>query len=164
VVLRLLDMLPENGDALLMPILFAFKVVQGVCTVQSNIAFGSMTADSIDEHELATGDRQEGVFFAASSFATKAPVGIGNIIAGICLQLMAWPTGQTIRTAADIPPEKLVQLGLLVGPGVAVCALLCFWCYARYTLTRTMHEDILEELMARRRRGSQEGESLTTGV
>jgi GPH family glycoside/pentoside/hexuronide:cation symporter len=153
VILRLVDWLPANGDEVLMPILFSMKVIQGVCTVQSNIAFGSMTADSIDEYELESGARQEGIFFAASSFATKAPVGIGNIIAGIGLELIDWPIGPEIRTAADIAPDKLIQLGLMVGPGVAVCALLCYWCYAQYQLTREGHATILEEL--RRRRSQQ---------
>jgi Na+/melibiose symporter-like transporter len=146
VVLRLLGWLPENGDDLLVPILFVMRIIQGVCTVQSNIAFGSMMADSIDEHELETGVRQEGVFFAASSFATKAPVGIGNIIAGFGLELIAWPIGAEIKTAADIAPEKIVYLGILVGPGVAACAILCFWCYSYYKLTRERHAEILEEL------------------
>ncbi len=150
VVLRLLGWLPENGDDLLMPILLTLKVIQGIGTVQSNIAFGSMTADSIDEQELKTGLRQEGIFFAASSFAGKAPVGIGNIIAGVGLELIDWPTGNAVRTAADIPPDKIVKLGLLVGPGVAVCALLCFWCYAQYGLTKERHAEIIATLRNRR--------------
>jgi len=150
VVLRLLGWLPENGDDLLVPILFAMKIIQGIGTVQSNIAFGSMSADCIDEQELQSGSRQAGVFFAASSFAGKAPVGIGNIIAGFGLEFIDWPVGDTIRTAADIAPDKLVKLGLLVGPGVAVCALLCFWCYTQYGLTRERHEEILEELHRRK--------------
>ncbi len=150
VLLRLAGWLPENGDDLLVPILFAMRVVQGICTVQSNIAYGSMMADCIDEHELEAGKRQEGIFFAASSFTTKAPVGIGNIIAGFGLELIDWPIGPEIRTAADVAPETLVHLGILVGPGVAACALLCFWCYSYYKLTRERHAEILVELRGRR--------------
>ncbi len=146
VVSRLMGWLPENGEDLLVPILFAIRVVQGICTVQSNIAYGSMIADTVDENELESGSRQEGIFFATSSFATKAPVGIGNIIAGFGLDLIDWPIGSQIRTAADIAPEKIMYLGVMVGPGVAASGLLCYWCYARYRLTRERHAEILEQL------------------
>jgi GPH family glycoside/pentoside/hexuronide:cation symporter len=150
VVLRLLGWFPENGSELLVPLLFSIGVIQGICTVQSNIAFGSMNADCVDEHELTSGRRQEGIFFAASSFATKAPVGIGNIIAGFALQLIDWPVGEEIKTAADIAPAKIFELGLFVGPGIAASALICMWCYSRYTLTREGHQEILITLAARR--------------
>ncbi len=39
-----------------------------------------MMADCADEHELATGNRQEGMFFAASSIAIKAAFGIGSFV------------------------------------------------------------------------------------
>lgn len=85
VVLRLLDWLPENGSDLLVPVLAAMRIVQGVCTVQSNVAYGSMVADIVDEHEYNIGKRQEGIFFSASSFSAKAPTGLGTIIAGFGL-------------------------------------------------------------------------------
>lgn len=150
VVLRLLGWFPDNASELLVPLLAAMRVFQGLCTVQSNVAYGSMMADVVDEHELDTGKRQEGIFFAASSFSVKAPVGLGTIIAGFGLELIDWPTGQHIRTAADVPPETIAQLGILYGPFVAGFGLVCVWCYAHYDLSRHRHEKILEELRARR--------------
>lgn len=150
IVLRMMDMLPENGAYWLVPVLFAMRVVQGVCTVQSNVAYGAMVADTIDEHELDTGTRQEGIFFSASSFSAKAPVGIGNIIAGFGLEFIDWPTGPGIKTAADVPPETIVDLGILFGPFVALFGLVCVWCYWHYDLTRERHAEIQIELERRR--------------
>ena len=113
IVLRLLGWFPENGDDLLIPLLVSIKLIQGACTVQANVAFGSMVADVIDEYEYNTGKRQEGIFFAASSFSAKATSGVGNIVAGFALDLIAWPRGPHIRSAADIPPETMVNLGLV---------------------------------------------------
>ena len=129
VALRLLGWFPENADALLLPLLVAIRVVQGVCTAQAPIATGSLVADTADEHELDTGRRQEGVFFAAASFAQKAASGSGNIVAGFALDLIDWPRGPHIRTAADVPPETLVDLGLVYGPYVAGFALVALWCF-----------------------------------
>jgi GPH family glycoside/pentoside/hexuronide:cation symporter len=150
IVARLLDVFPENGDAWLVPTLIVMRVIQGASTVQANVAFGSMVADTIDEHELATGKRQEGIFFASSSFSAKAASGMGNIIAGFALDLISWPRGREIKTAADVPPEAIFDLGMLYGPYVAGCGFISVWCYTRYRLTRARHEEILRELYLRR--------------
>jgi Na+/melibiose symporter-like transporter len=150
IVLRLLGLFPENGDALLVPLLIAIRVIQGASTVQANVAFGSMVADTIDEHELNTGKRQEGIFFASSSFAAKAASGMGNIIAGFALDLIDWPRGRHIKSAADVPVEAIVDLGMLYGPYVAGCGIFSVFCYTRYRLTRELHEEILKALYARR--------------
>ena len=152
IVARLLDWLPANGEPLLIALLVGMKVIQGASTVQANVAFGSMVADIIDEHEYTTGKRQEGIFFAASSFSAKATTGIGNVIAGVALDLISWPRGAHIRTAADVPPETLVNLGLVYGPVVAAFGFVSIWCYTHYRLTRERHAEILEELGRRRTR------------
>ncbi len=145
-----MEWFPENGDPLLIALLIAIKVIQGACTVQANVAFGSMVADIIDEHEYETGKRQEGIFFAASSFSAKATSGIGNVIAGIALDVISWPRGAQIKTAADVPPETLVNLGLVYGPIVAAFGFVSIWCYTHYRLTRQRHAEILTELARRR--------------
>ena len=150
VVLRLTDYFPENGTFLLIPLLVAFRVIQGASTVQANVAFGSMVADCVDEHELATSKRQEGIFFAAVSFSGKSASGFGNIIAGFGLDIIGWPRGPEIRSAADVPAETLVELGIMYGPVVAGLGLVSAWCYTNYKLTRKGHEEILVELRARR--------------
>ncbi len=150
VVLRLTDYFPDNGDVLLLPLLIVFRVIQGASTVQANVAFGSMVADCIDEHELDTGERKEGIFFAASSFSSKASSGVGTIIAGFGLDIINWPRGTGIKTAADVAPETLVNLGILYGPVVAALGIVSAWCYTNYKLTQRRHEEILRELHERR--------------
>lgn len=150
IVLRMLDVLPDNGDGLLVVFLVAMKLIQGMCTVQANVAFGSMVADIVDEYELETGKRQEGIFFAASSFSAKATSGVGSIVAGFALDIIDWPRGAHIRTAADVPAETIVDLGIVYGPLVASFGFLSIWCYSHYTLTRERHAEILDILEARR--------------
>ena len=110
-----MDYLPENGAPLLVPILVGFKFCQGVIVQQALVSFGSMMADVVDEHELASGRRQEGVFFGAVAFSGKGASGIGTGFAGLGLTLISWPTG---LAAHEIPPEVLTRLGLFYGPVV----------------------------------------------
>ena len=150
VVLRLLELFPANGTTALITTLVCMKFAQGLLLQQAFISFGSMMADITDEHEYQTGVRQEGIFFGAIAFSAKATSGFGNFIGGLGLDLIAWPTGPEIRTAADIPPDTLINLGLLYGPIVSAFAIISLWCYSHYKLTRARHTDILKILHERR--------------
>jgi len=146
VLLRLMDLFPENNTQTLMVTLLIIRFIQGFTVVQALVSFGSMVADIVDQHELQTGMRQEGIFFGAVSFANKTTTGLGTLIGGVALDLISWPTGTAIKTAADVPPETLFNLGLLFGPIVSGFAVLSVWCYSHYNLTREQHQDILDSL------------------
>jgi len=150
VMLRLLDLLPENGTAQLLYTLITMKFIQGILLQQAFVSFGSMMADVADEHEYETGVRQEGIFFGAIAFSAKATSGFGNFIGGIGLDVISWPRGQGIQTAADIPPETLMNLGILYGPTVSAFAIISLWCYSHYKLTKERHAEILAVLHERR--------------
>ena len=122
------------------------KFIQGFGVVQALIAFNSMVADVVDEHELITGLRQEGIFFSSVSFSNKMTSGIGTVAAGFALALIDWPTGADVQTAADIGAETIAWLGLIYGPIVSGFALVCVYCYSKYGLNRQRHADIVAEL------------------
>ena len=149
VVLRLQEMFPENGTAALVTTLATIKLLQGIGVVQALVSFPSMVADIVDENELKTGKRQEGIFFGAVSFSSKATSGLGNIVAGVGLDLIAWPRGIDIQTAADVPAQTIVNLGVLYGPVVAGFAVVSVWCYTHHKLDRKGHAEIVVALEAR---------------
>ena len=146
VVLRLQGWFPENGTAELLYSLIAIKFIQGLGVVQALIAFNSMVADVVDEHELITGMRQEGIFFSSVSFSNKMTSGIGTVAAGFALAFIDWPTGADVQTASDIGAETIAWLGLIYGPIVSGFALVSAYCYSKYDLNRQRHAEIVEEL------------------
>jgi glycoside/pentoside/hexuronide:cation symporter, GPH family len=152
VLLRLAGWFPENGTAELFWILLLARFLMGLGAIQSNVSFNSMMADIADQHELETDRRQEGIFFGAISFSAKGTSGLGNLVAGIGLDIIAWPRGADIRSAADVPPETIVHLGILYGPLVAAFALVALWFLSHYELTRERHAEI-QAALAERRRG-----------
>jgi GPH family glycoside/pentoside/hexuronide:cation symporter len=162
VVLRLVGWFPENADTIsvgqiemktILPLLVAVKVIQGFSTAQANVGYGSMMADVCDEHEHQTGRRQEGAFFAAVAFSAKATSGFGAVIAGWALEIINWPTGPEIRTAADVPPETLMNMGFFYGPMIASLGFISVLFYMGYRLTPKRHAEMLVELADRRRNG-----------
>lgn len=146
ILLRFKGWIPENGTQELVITLVSLKILQGFLAAQSLVSFNSMLADIADEHELKTGKRQEGIFFAAASFATKTTSGIGSFIAGVGLDLINWPRGSHIQSAADIPIETLAWLGLLYGPIVAGCAVFNVLFNLQCKMTRAGHEETIRKL------------------
>ena len=160
VVLRLLGLFPENADPMLVPILVCFKFCQGIIVVQALVTFGSMMADVVDEHELGSGRRQEGIFFGAVAFSGKAASGVGNMVGGAGLDIIGWQGGAKLLPA-DIAPDLLVRLGVFYGPVVAGFAVVSVWCYTHYHLDRAKHRQIVAELaVARATREKSTGEPL----
>jgi Na+/melibiose symporter-like transporter len=118
----------------------AFSVVAGLVTA------GSMMADIADEHELATGLRQEGLFFGALAFAVKASSGLGTFVAGVGLDAISFPTN---ALPGSVPPATVDSLAFLYGPGIGGLAVVAVAFLAQYRITRRRHREIAEELARR---------------
>ncbi len=150
VFLRFFGVLPENGTTELAAVLTAIKFVQGMFAAQSLVSFHSMIADIADQHELSTGKRQEGIFFAAGSFASKSTSGLGSFLAGIGLDIIQWPTGDHIQTTADVPVHTLANLGLMYGPIVSGFAVISVLLVVQCKMTRREHEEVVTQLESMR--------------
>ena len=83
----------------------------------------------------------------AVTFTQKAASGIGGFVAGIAIDLIAFPRGVQV---SEVPAEKLFALGLAVGPGMLAFYLLLLFFLARYTITRAQHQQTLAALDARK--------------
>ncbi len=118
----------------------------GLAISQLIVAINSMLADIADEHELETGKRTEGVFFGAYAFVIKATAGIGAAASGLVLDLINWPAGEHIRSAADVPQESLLALSIVAGPAFAIGLLPALWLFAQYQLSHARHAEILSQL------------------
>jgi Na+/melibiose symporter-like transporter len=145
--LRFLDVLPENGDPLLLVILVGNGVfAAGVAVVQGIIA-SSIVADLLDDHELRTGYRQEAMFNAALSFAGKAVSGVGAILGGLIITLIAFPMGVA---PSEIPGDAILRLGIVVGVALPALYVIPILLVTRYRITRERHAEIRAALDARR--------------
>jgi GPH family glycoside/pentoside/hexuronide:cation symporter len=144
--LRLFGLFPENDSALVFPILCAFKGFSYCMSAMMVISIASTLADVTDEHELLTGRRQEGVFFAARAFFGKLTTGLGHLLAGIGMDFIAFPTGSE---AGEIAPDIIYQFGILAGPLTLVPGLVSIVFYLKYRIDETRHDEIRLALEAR---------------
>jgi Na+/melibiose symporter-like transporter len=147
IFLRLLGWFPENGAPALLPLLFVHAVLLVTAAVSIGIIVASMIADVVDENELVTGQKQEGMFQAAVAFAVKAASGLGTLVAGMALDVIQFPRGAEIGA---VPVDKVRALGLAVGPGLMIFYFLTLFFMTRYRITRDRHRQVLAELERRR--------------
>ena len=148
IFLRLLGAMPPNGHPALMPLLIGHSVILVTGLIILGILLSSMIADVVDESELVTGKRQEGMFSSVIAFTSKATSGVGGFLAGVALDVIAFPKSAAPGT---VPDDKLFLLGLAVGPCVFVLFLLSLVFLRRYRITRARHAEILDEIARRRR-------------
>ena len=146
IVLRLFGLFPENGSALVFPLLCVFKGISYCMSAMMVISIASTLADVTDEHELLTGRRQEGIFFAARAFFGKLTTGLGHLLAGIGMDAIAFPTGSK---PGELDPETIFQFGVLAGPLTLLPGLVSIAFYLRYTIDEARHDEIREALAAR---------------
>jgi len=148
--LRLLGWLPAEGQALVLA-LSAAGALGGTLMTVAAVAFMSMMADAVDEHELLFGSRREGLYFAGWAFAGKAATGGGALISGLMLQAIAFPAKLAGEGAsAALPAGTAEWLGFCYGPAATVLALLGVLIVWRYPLNRQKHAAILATLAQRR--------------
>ena len=146
IFLRLLGVMPANGTSLLLLLLFLDILVIVAIIVIVQIVVASMLADIVDEHELHTGKRQEGLFLSALSFTGKATSGLGGLLAGVALDLINFPKGAAIGT---VPAETILKLGFVIGPGLMGLHLLSLLFVSRYRITREYHQQVRAQLAQR---------------
>lgn len=145
-LLHVLGLFP--GGAALKPTLLATLFLSGIVGAAATVAAGSLLADIADEHELATGRRQEGLFFGALSFARKASTGAGTILGGVFLSAIAFPTQ---AEPGSVDPSLVTAVGLCAGPGTAIFGITGVWIARRYRADRAAHAAVQAALAARAR-------------
>lgn len=90
-VLRLLGIFPEVGSPLMLPLLLTIFAANVACGVSAFILGAAMLSDVVEDSELRTGKRSEGVFFAGGFFVQKLVGGLGIFMASAILAFAAFP-------------------------------------------------------------------------
>lgn len=140
IMCRLGGILPPNGAAIIAPLLLVQNLLSNAFGITGQILFTSMIADVVDDSELRTGRRQEGVFFAGAAFVAKAVSGIGIFVSSFLLAAVGFP--ETASTTG-VAPEVLRNFGLVFVAAIAVINGLTVAFLARYPLTRKSHQQTI---------------------
>jgi Na+/melibiose symporter-like transporter len=149
VVLRLFGMMPANGTDALIWVLVAFNVWAIALIISAATLVSAMMADIVEESELDTGRRSEGIFFAARSFISKSLTGLGIVFSAAVLEMIDFPAQ---ARPSELDPDIIWRLGAGYAPLLLGLFLISMVCLSTYQLTREQHEANVAELEERARR------------
>jgi GPH family glycoside/pentoside/hexuronide:cation symporter len=144
---RLLGLLPENGHPIIYPLQLLNAGISVVFVIAVQVLVFSLWADILDEQELATGLRQEGVVFAAGAFMVKATTGAGSLLAGIVIDVSGMAPG---LAPGAVPDAVLQSLGWFTMLTIVSLALVAFGFFTRLRLSRADHARVAADLATRR--------------
>lgn len=145
-VLRLIGWFPPNGAPSLVPLLFIFATIGPAMNIASSILMISMISEVVEDSELRTGRRSEGLFFAGASFMQKSASGLGIFASGLLLSAVHFPAHAAPGTVDPIVVRNLALVYLpailvLFGGAIAVISL--------FPISREDHAENLRQLAER---------------
>ncbi len=145
---RLAGLLPGNDSPALMALALLHQFIVVAALVLNGTVWASMIADIADEHEVASGERKDGVFFAAQAFGLKVPTGLGQMAGGF---LIAWIGIEQGMVPGKVAADVIFRLGLVAGPLVALSLLAPLVAMWRFDLSRARHAELRDTLDSRGR-------------
>lgn len=145
--LRLAGLMPENGDPALFNIMLFIIIFDVALIIAVQILTASMVADLVEQSELKTGRRSEGIFFASITFIRKVTAAMGVFIASMVLQLAKFPEG---AQPGAVPDESVRTLGAIYAPVMLGVWTLMILSLFFYRISRGQHAENLRLLAERR--------------
>ena len=137
------SLFPTNDSPYLLPVLCIHVVINVAAGIIVFSTMGSMIMDLVEDIQLETGRREEGILFSARTFADKAVSGFGLTLAGVILTFIAFPDNTQIREIYNgtVPSEILADLALWYVPICIVAFGAALIMVRGYTLSRDEHEE-----------------------
>lgn len=147
ITLRLMELAPANGSTALIALLIAEHFLNTAMAAGMVVLLLSMVADVVEDVEVKTGRRAEGLLLSADNLFKKMVSGVGVFIAGAILKFVEFPT-EARRGAVD--PEILHNLALTYLPMAAALYGTAILTIFAFNIDRAKHEENLRILAARR--------------
>ena len=105
-----------------------------------------MITDIVEDSEIKTGRRSEGLFSASLSFVNKATSGLGILLAGALIDIVHFPQHASPATIDIVAPHAVRNLVLIFMPLHIVLWIISFTLIGGYRIDRKTHEDNLKRL------------------
>lgn len=138
-----LEWLPLNHPNTVITMM-GFSVISGI----GNGAFMSlpfsMIGDTVDQAEIKTGQRQEGLYFGLYNFAYKAGIAISVLMGGILLEVIGFDS-----MSAEQSTDVAYNLAMAPTWLLLMFAPIIAWVASKYQLDRDEHSTILDTLEQR---------------
>tara|TARA_B100001079_G_scaffold211286_1_gene185415 strand:+ start:352 stop:1623 length:1272 start_codon:yes stop_codon:yes gene_type:complete len=145
-ILLLAGFWPELGSWLGLYIYTFFIIVEVICGIVGNVLMDSMMADVVEDSEVSTARRSEGLFYAARGFAGKAISAGGIIGAGAIVSLVGL---DGVTNVTQVTYEIRFDLATFFLPAYCGLFLLGLVIVSTYRIDRDEHTSNLQKLSDR---------------
>ena len=102
----------------------------------------SLVSDVVEESQLTTKRRNEGITVSGVTFAYKSALGLGAGLAGVILDVVDFP----IDASDGVSEETLFDLGMIYGPVLMTIYFSAAIFLRRYNISRSKHARAVVEL------------------
>ncbi len=111
VLLPVLGIGPAVGSRDLAWVIIAMMFAGGVFLGAYLVAVGALSSDIADEHEVATGERQQALVAGFLTLAIKTAGGVMALATGVYLDLIGFPKGVPV---SEVPAVAITELACFV--------------------------------------------------
>lgn len=143
--LRLAGLAPDPGTQAAVMLAIGCSITGTAFNITGFILGASMMADVVEDSEIRTGRRSEGVFFAGAFFVQKCTSGVGIALAGLMLAAAGFPDR---AVPGQVDEGALDRLSLIYAMTYVALACVAAFVFARFPFGRAEHEARLAKLGA----------------
>jgi Na+/melibiose symporter-like transporter len=147
IVLKLMGVLDGWSQSSIFWFVFVTQIIDVGLIITFQILTTSMGADLVEQAELRTGRRSEGVLTGVSTFIRKIVSGLGVMTAGLLLSTAQFPPG---AKPGEVPAEAVNMLGTLYVPVILTLWMTMIACIAWYRVDRAGHAETLRKIAERK--------------
>jgi Na+/melibiose symporter-like transporter len=141
--LRLFGLMPPNSSPWVLRILIIDSIATGLLSITGFVIVTAMLADVVEEVQVKTGQRSEGVLFAGDSLLRKVTTSFATIFPGLIIGYIHFPK---FAQPGTVNPDILRQLAIIYLPTVTFLYLCSTSCILFYRIDRKRHEANLERI------------------
>jgi Na+/melibiose symporter-like transporter len=141
--LRLFGVMPPNSSPWVLRILIIDSIATGLLSITGFVIVTAMLADVVEETQVKTGQRSEGVLFAADSLLRKVTTSFATIFPGLIIGYIHFPK---FAQPGHVPEAILRHLAIIYLPTVTFLYLCSTSCILFYRIDRKRHEENLERI------------------
>jgi Na+/melibiose symporter-like transporter len=141
--LRLLGVMPPNTSPWVLRILILDEMATGLLSTMGFVIVTAMLADVVEEVQVKTGRRSEGVLFAADSLLRKVTTSFAGALPGLLLVYVGYPKH---ARPGHVGQGVLNHLALIYLPLITALYLCSTSMLMLYRIDRRRHQDNLERL------------------
>ena len=149
--LGLTNHFPSRESGLMMPFLVTYNMAVTALLVLVPILLSSMLADVVEEVEVQTGQRKEGVIYSINTFIAKWATGVAVFLAAVILSLAHFPADSSAGAVTANVVMSMSELYVVTVMALYAGSIICAYFYK---ISREQHSLNLQTLAERRARAA----------